>query len=249
MFDWRLDILIPVLITVALSVLAAILEPTLHPIKRIRNRIFRRGLVRVEVQQDPGVLLAGKPDWEPFAAWVPREPSVAPPVPVAARNLLRDLDNLGAQAALWQVIEVRLASRAPLTIEAIEVSSEVMPKEPGGCIYAMSVGGAELLPHAVDIQLTSSGDPVATLDSAGDRRSLAEMRYSLAVDEIESWIFRASASAEDQGWWLQLRVRSMGDEWTIRIPRSGSFILRTGQGRKTYLAGVGSKWIATSEPL
>lgn len=242
MFDWRLDVLVPVILAAIVAVTGVLFSPLRHYLERVSHRVFRRNLVSVEVREDPAEFLAGTPDWEPFAVWVPSQPSAEPPVPESARLLLRTMKSLHGEAALWQVVEVRLSSRVRTTVEGIEVSSESIESDRRGCIYAMSVGGGELLPHAVDIDLSVAGKPTASVDFGGQRRSLADARYALAPGETEAWIFRAAGVSRDQGWWLNIRLRADGLEWVRRVPKKGMFLLRSADGRPTRHAVVGGEW-------
>lgn len=242
MFDWRLEVLVPVILAATLGVVGILLSPLRHYLERVSNRVFRRHLVSIEVREDPAEFLAGTPDWEPFAVWIPSLPPAEPPVPESARLLLRSMKSLHGEAALWQVVEVRLSSRVPTTVEGIEVSSASIESDRRGCIYAMSVGGGELLPHAVDIDLSVVGKPTASVDFGGQRRSLADARYALAPGETESWIFRATGVRRDQGWWLNIRLRADGHEWVRRVPKKGMFLLRSADGRPVRHAVGGGVW-------
>ncbi|MFD3542577.1 hypothetical protein ACFWUQ_24235 [Streptomyces sp. NPDC058662] len=221
------------------------LTPMMHPLAKrleaISRRIYKIKAVAIHIERDPSIIWSGYPNWVGASVWMPELPADAPDHPTDWYNWARPL---GGSDARLTVLKVSITSRdtAAILVEPPKIRSLPLPigDPPKGIVATYPVGGAELNPRRVQVDLEWGAATWVGPEGAPIRA----LNLSLAPGETEQFHIYAHAAAGRYQWRLELPLLVDGKRLTVRVEDDGEpFITYGSSGFSEYL-WHDDQWVA-----
>lgn len=130
----------------------ALLHPVAERLERASRRLWKVGPLFVHVETDRRVIWAGSPPWIPAAVWVPEMPDEQPPMD--ANDWSTWARRLGGHDADVTMLEVTLQARKDMSLVIDRpMIRHARSDDRRGVIALCRVGGADLLPRRIEVDL------------------------------------------------------------------------------------------------
>lgn len=224
------DVLISGLVGALLGLLVtALLHPLAERLERLSRRLWGWKPLLLHIEQDRRLIWAGSPPWVPAAVWLPELPQDAPPEnPDDWGAWARSRRGCDADVGMLQVtLQAKSAVSVVVDRPAVRHRRDDLDY---GVILICPVGGADLLPRRLELDLDTFGGDTA-LSRFLDYDEEAPMpALQLASGEVERFAIWARTESGMHQWQLELPLLVDG--------RRERFVVNDG-GNAFRLAGAG----------
>jgi len=223
--------------------LGALFRPPLARLEKAARRVWRQPAVKVHVERDPTIIWADAPDWVGFSLYF-RHPLTLPAAPAQRDSWLAWGRQVGGVDAYMTMLSVTLQADAPtsVVIEELRVLHSARPVT-DGLVLIRGVGGADLTPRRVHVELDSPDGPGVAFHGPGGAREPAP-KFVLGPGDIERFHIWAEARTGWHEWTVDLLLLVDGRREVVTIDDfGGPFVTVGGDGlpQRMNLAGT-SEW-------
>lgn len=220
-------------------------EPVNRWIGRFGRRVTRTSGVQIHVETDPAQIWAGMPPWIGARVFVPGNPSDCTP-PDNPLDWLKWAEEMGGCASGEAVIELTLSGDSPATVvlAAPRVSVEKTALPPG-FIGIRPVGGAEISPRGITVDLDQFGYQHPVVDMGQDTWDGERMpkRWTLAKGDVEVFILRVKLTQDYAvAWKAVIPMHVDGRKMSATIDNKGKPFYLCGDASTARIWDGGS-WI------
>lgn len=205
--------------------------------------IGRRPSVRVHIETDPAIFLAGGPNWESFSFVIPRDLAAAGTPPSAiCREWWKWAHSMGAaDADLTQVrVTVMGLSETDVLIDALQVQALRREQALEGTQVLCPVGGAEGTPRQIHIDLDQEPPVTSYMDDGGEHTK--PFLFNLRKGEIETFYLWATAKHDSCQWIANLQFIVNGKRHAIQIDDHGHPFHTTATTRAQSFSWYRGEW-------
>lgn len=245
-----MDVSIGVLIGVALT--TAVVWLVNHFAPGVFASLIKRPPVRVHIEVDPGNMYAGAPNWV-GSGWVLPPEVDATALGVPPTNICRDwrpwMWPRGAFDGDYTEIRVTLQGVADSTVlvDGLRVTS-IERSEPRGNHFLCPVGGADITPRSIEVDLDWDPGVVTYSDESGEAEGLPT--FTLSKGEIEVVHVRAQTTQFRCSWTAELLLIVDGQRETVYLDDDGEPFRTSATGELPTWTWWGDRWDgpATGQP-
>lgn len=232
------------------GVVTSFSEPAQRAAARFGRSVSRDSGVRIHVESDPRVIWAGYPPWVGAEVYVPGSPGRHVP-PFDALDWLQWAERNGGCAAHEAVVQVTMVGESPTTVVLSPPQVEARQAgELGGFHAIRPVGGAEISPRSITVDLDTFGLQSPIVDMGADSVHGPSMpsSWSLAKGDVEVFLFRVRASHYALiEWSASLPILIDGKRRFLSVDNDGKpFRLAGADGLESFLWD-GDSWSARRE--
>jgi hypothetical protein len=208
------------------------------------TRVSRRPPLRLHVESDPDISMAGHPNWDGYSFRVPRElDEIGEPPSLVCREWwkwARSMDGLDAGLTPVRLMIIGL-SDTDVVIDALQVRVHRRYDDPPGTTIVCAPGGADLVPRHIDVDLDS--DPPLTDYRDSDGNSPGRFLFSLRKGETEVFYIWARVTQGACDWVADLQLLVNGKRHAIRIDDAGRpFRTTSSKGAESFYWQSG-QWV------
>lgn len=194
------------------------------------RKLSGRGPIDLHVETDPGVFLAGGPNWDPFAYVLPfdRDSTPEPPSDVC-RDWHQWATELGGVSAGWARVRLTLSGHLDATVLIDQLKVKVHDCDPirEGTYVLCRTGGADAVPRGFLVKFDDDV-PTATLLDDGGEPAIGPLGISIQKGEIEMIEIQVEATAADVRWTAVLGMIVNGKRTHLEVADSGKPFLIAG---------------------
>ena len=192
---------------IVIGLVGGVAASFLGPVRQVSERLGRRILdpapIDINIETDLGIIWAADPDWIGASFWVPDAGALSAP-PSSLALWQQWVRGLGGHDRGTATIRLTLVARAGVTVvigmPQVEASREPLPE---GHNLVRPVGGAEIRPLGIDVQLDGGWVSLTDHDGPVQREALS---WYLTPGEVKQFLIRVSAGTE--GLW----------RWRLKLP-------------------------------
>lgn len=194
----------------------------MHFAPGVLARLVRRPPVLVHVELDPANMYAGMPNWV-GSAWVLPDSISPESLGVPPTGVCRDWREwmwpMGAYDGWYTELRITLQGNVDSTVLVDGLRVNVLDRgAPSGHCFMCAVGGADIQPRSVNVDLDWSG-VVTYSDSGGD--PVGRFTFTLSKGEVETFHVRAEAKAVQCSWTADLLLIVNGERRTVHLDADG----------------------------
>jgi len=194
------------------------------------RKLSRRRSVDLHVETDPGVFLAGGPNWDPFGYVLPFSPAALPAPPSdTCRDWYRWAMDLGGASAGWARVRLTLSGHldATVLVDHLEVKVHRRNTTREGTYVLCRTGGADAVPRGFLVTLDDD-TPTATLLADGGEPAMGPLGISIQKGEIEIIEIQVEAMVAEVEWTAILGMIVNGKRERVEVTDSGKPFLLAG---------------------
>lgn len=215
-----------------------------HFLPLLWRRLTGRSAVDIHVETDPGVFLAGDPNWDAFGYIVPRPLSdLGPPPGHICRDWHVWATKQGGIPAGWSRVRLALSGHLDATVLVDQVRIQIEKRRPQGeGVYVRCrTGGADAVPRGFSVDLDTDPPSVSHVDPGGEP-IYAPLAISVAKGEVEIFEIQARARGEVIEWTAELAVVVNGKRKILPVSNRGSAFLTGGTEGLSPHEWSGTEW-------
>ena len=215
-----------------------------HFLPLLWRRLTGRGAVDIHVETDPGVFLAGDPNWDAFGYLIPTPLSdLGPPPSHTCRDWHAWATKQGGTPAGWSRVRLTLSGHLDATVLVDRLSVQIRKRRPhGDGLYVLCrTGGADAVPRGFSVDLDRDPPWVSHVDTSGEPIH-APLAISVAKGEVEIFEIEARATEGVVEWTAELAIVVNGKRKVVPVTdgRSG-FVTGGTRGFSPY-EWSGTEW-------
>jgi hypothetical protein len=214
------------------------------------RKLSRRRPVDLHVETDPGVFLAGGPNWDPFGYLLPFSPDSLPTPPSdMCREWYRWAIDVGGVSAEWARVRLTLSGHLDATglIDHLEVKVHRRNATREGTYVLCRTGGADAVPRGFLVTLDDD-TPTATLLENGGEPAMGPLGISIQKGEIEIIEIQVEVTAADVEWTAVLGMIVNGKRERVEVTDGGKPFRITGTEGLLPYERTAEGWQALSLP-
>jgi hypothetical protein len=202
-------------------------HPVAERLERASRRLWRVNPLLVHVERDPEVIWAGSPPWVGTSVWLPDHVTEHPPSKCMAwsqwarRRSGHDADLTFLEITLQARKDTSLVIGTPIVRQRTD---QVL----GGRVLQCPVGGADLEPRRIELDLDTFGDDHALVDFIVDGESSSFPTVALAPGDIERFHIWARARTGRHQRRLELPVLVDGRRRVVNVDDGGDPFVTVG---------------------
>jgi hypothetical protein len=208
------------------------------------RRITGRRPVDIHVETDPGVFLAGQPNWDAFGYILPYQPSeLEPPPSEVCRDWHIWATKQAGIPAGWSRVRMTLSGHLDATVLVDQVRIRVHERRPRsqGAYVRCRTGGADAVPRGFTVDLDNDPPSVWPVSPGGDPAN-APLAVSVSKGEVEIFEVEARATRDIVEWTAELTVIVNGKRDLLRINDAGKPFVTAGTDGFSPLEWSGNEW-------
>jgi hypothetical protein len=208
---------------IGLVVLGAVLGwAASHFLPGVWTRLTRRPPLRLHVEPDPDISMAGYPNWDDYSFWIPRNVAqIGEPPSSLCREWwkwARSMDGVDVGLTPVRLMLIGL-SDTDVVVDALQVQVLRRYDNPPGTIVVCATGGADIIPRHIAVDLDSYPPMTDYRDS--DESSLGRFLFSLSKGETEIFYIWARVTQGTCDWIADLQLLVNGKRQAMRIDDAG----------------------------
>ena len=187
------------------------------------RRLRHRPAIDVHIETDPGVFLAGGPNWDAFGYLLPLDlGAVGPPPSDFCRDWHEWAVSQGGIPAKWARIRVTLSGHLDATVLVDNIKVDVVSRTsiPSGTHVLCRTGGADTIPRGFNLDLEQD-PPVAQFVSVGGETVYEPLGITVKKGEVEILEIEASAETQLVEWTAELGLVVNGKRESAQLSNSG----------------------------
>jgi hypothetical protein len=201
--------------------------------------------ISIVVEQDPGVFLSNRPNWDVFQFVFPASATSPPSKPPdgACRDMWKwSRSNGGVDAKQTRVrVYVRGDGVEDVVLDGARVLIDRRIAPAQGALVSCFTGGAEGYPRSLEVDLDADEPTVTYLDDSSSPTRPFVFRFPKGKTETEIFEVMGLASRYDCRWSIELSFLVGEKRVFRRIPDSG-FLETTGTTNAQQISWDGRRW-------
>lgn len=223
-----MEVLVGALVGAVVGVaITGLLHPMAERLERFSRRLWRVRPLFVHIEADRRLIWAGSPPWIPAAVWLPEMPREQPPLD--ANDWSAWGRRLGGHDADVTMLQVTLQARKDVSLVVDRpMIRYARSDDRRGVIALCPVGGADLLPRRIDVDLDTFDGDVAMTQHLDYDEEVPWPSISLAPGEVERLHIWAKASSGFHQWRLELPVLVDGRRRLVPVDNAGDAFTTVG---------------------
>lgn len=220
---------------------SALFHPLAERLERFARRLWRVQPIFIHVESNRRTIWAGSPPWVPAAVWLPHRPQEAPPED--ANDWSAWARRLGGHDADVTMLQVTLQARKDVSLVIDRpMLRHTHSHDQRGFIALCRVGGADLLPKRIEVDLDMFGGDVAMIQHLDYDEEIPMPALALAPGEVERLHIWAKASSGYHQWRLELPVLLDGRRLLVPVDDGGDAFTTVGVGSIPKLVWSEGAW-------
>lgn len=215
-----------------------------HFLPLLWRRLTGREAVDIHVETDPGVFLAGQPNWDAFGYLVPTPLSdLGPPPSRTCREWHAWATKQRGIPAGWSRVRLTLSGHldATVLVDQVRVHIRARRAQSDGLYVLCRTGGADAVPRGFWVDLDSDPPSVFHVDPGGEPIH-APLAVSVAKGEVEIFEIEARATRGVVEWTAELAIVVNGKRKILPIDNSGAAFVTAGAEGFSPHEWSGSEW-------
>lgn len=189
------------------AVLGVVVTGLLHPVaerlERFSRRLWRSHPLFVHIETDRKLIWAGSPPWVAAAVWIPHVPTEPPPED--ANEWSAWARGQGGHDADVTMLQVTLQAKSAMSVvvdrPAVRHNRDDLAS---GAILLCPVGGADLLPRRIELDLDTFAGDSALARFLDYDEEMPMPSVQLAAGDVERFHIWATAISGYHQWQLEL---------------------------------------------